>query len=134
MSERCAWTGKRAGELKEVWLTVPNRWGGSPHEERFLVSPEYESELRSYTQRLTRYGGLYVILVIASILAMITFAMLGSMTGGVVSLLGMGLILVAFPFATPETVQIEGVRTSVRHTRIAGAALVVVAVGLLIWA
>ena len=116
--------------MKEVWLTVPNPWGGSPHEERFLVSPEYESELRSYTQRLTRYGRLYIILVIVFVLATITFAILGSMTGGVVSLLAMGLILVAFPFATPETVQIEGVRMSVRNSRIAGAVLVVVAVSL----
>lgn len=134
MTQRCAWTAERADELTEVWLTVPNRWGGSPHEQRFLVSPEHESELRSYAHRLTRFGRLYVTLMVVFVLAAIAFAVLGSRTGEVASLLGMGVILVAFPFATPETVRIEGVRSSVRHTRIAGAALTVLGIGLLIGA
>ena len=80
-SQHCAWTNKKANELEEVWLTVPNRWGGSPHEERFLVSPEYASELHRYTQRLTRYSRLYVMLMVADVLAAITSAILGQYDG-----------------------------------------------------
>lgn len=134
MRGRCAWTGKLADHLKEVRLTVPDRFGSNPHEETFLVAPEHEGELRTYTERLTRHSRHFFLLMTAGVLAAIVFALLRSIEGIAASFVGMGIIGLACPFATPETVQMVGVRRSRQIARAGGVLVIALGIGMLMLA
>lgn len=99
--------------------------------------PEHEASLRAYAARAQRWGRSFLLAVLALTLASMGIAILGAAgvlteeavliaIGAVVGL--MGVMVIAFPFPTPETVRAFGVRRSITIAR--GAGLLTLAVGL----
>lgn len=127
MQGRCAWTNKQSDQCKEVTLVAPNRLGLQPKPRTFQVLPEHEPELRRFISRLERFGLLFALSVLSISIAMAFAAALGqyALIPWLVALTG--VLLIVFPFATPETVSLMGFRTSIIVVRFFGLALLVLA-------
>src|SRR5216684_1673800 len=129
MRQRYAWTNQEADNLREVVLVVPDRVGTHPQPRTFYVLPEYEQELRHFTQRVQRFGLAFVICMVVLTMLVIPIATVMrwyAFLGVIVALIG--VIFIAFPFATPETVKAIGIKNSIRLARTLGLVIVVVGV------
>ncbi len=140
LNPRCFWTGIRDSNVIEIEIPALDRFGRSEGTTTAYVLPEHERELRAFVDRVRRQGGLFlrtmavlVLMLLASvIMAIVGVSPSGLMTraiGSVVVLIGVTIIL--FPFATPETISVFGVRRSIVVARYAGIAIA--AVGALMW-
>jgi hypothetical protein len=123
MARRCAWCNRAADNLKEVTLLVPDRLGMRPTPRPFYVLPEHEQALSRFVDRARRFGVTFVLSMTAlSIATVMAAAMDHRFIGLFVGL--MGLLLIIFPFATPQLVNAVGVRTSITFVRVAGIGLI----------
>lgn len=111
---RCMWTGRHSDEVREVRLETLDRWGFRTREETFTVLPEHEEELRRFVAYQRRYGRVFLALVTLSVAA--AFFVRSSLGIGLV-MMGIGVMTYVFPFATPETVRMVGMRASIRTAR-----------------
>ena len=127
MRGRCAWSNQESDQLKEVTLVAPNRLGLQPKPRTFQVLPECEAALRSFISRLERFGLLFTLSVLASSIAMVVAAALGKYAVIPWMVAVTGVLLIVFPFATPETVARLGFKTSITVVRFLGAVLLVLA-------
>lgn len=131
---RSAWTGRPAAELIEVQVPAMTRWGTPAGEQTLLVEPKHEAELRRFVTFAVRNGRQALVLYLGSSVLCLAGALLGPafpagrwlLVGG---LLLLGGSMVAYPFATPETVAAIGLDRSRRMARVAGLALVALAIG-----
>lgn len=124
----CIWTGRRDARVKAITLKTLDRFS-VPTEETFYVLPEYEQSLRKFNGRLVDWGrsflklifGLILLMLISVLLALI-FSVSNSMVlyavGINTSLIG--LVIVLFPFATPETVKWMGLKRAIIAVRTTG--------------
>lgn len=96
---------------------------------RYFVCPEHESRLRRYHTEVDRFGGWFMALLGIFVMALVLFTMLESSVGVGLSVVFLGLVMIRFPFATPQTVQMIGVRASIWLARVGG----VIILGLGIW-
>jgi len=131
MTQRCSWCNQAGGDLREIVVSTPGRFGTTPHEWTTIVHVGHEAPFRGYNDRVSRFARLFLGLLGAFLLAMIvlefvllkvslSFGIAG--IGAAVALVG-GVIL-CFPFATPETVRAFGARAAIRLARSAGVLLV----------
>jgi len=138
MPESCTWCGTSEGTLKTITVETSNRLGTSTREETMTVHPEHEAELRAYAEQTRRYSGRFMLLTLLFAL----FIPMGGVFAGIIwasdaliagivglSIVVVGMVMYVYPFATPETVQMLGVRTSKRVVRW----LSVVMAGLGVW-
>jgi len=118
MQHRCAWTNEPADHLKEVVLVGPNRFGVRPAPKTFFVLPEYEEKLRQFVQRGQRFGLAFLtsmlVLTLAIPIAALTrrYVLAGALVASE------GLLMIVFPFATPETVNRLGFGASIALVRV----------------
>ena len=118
MQQRCAWTNEPAVNLKEVVLVVPNRFGIRPAPKTFFVLPEYEEKLRKFVLFGHRFGLAFLtsmlVLTLAIPIAAVTrrYVLAGSLVAAE------GVLLIVFPFATPETVNRLGIGASITLARV----------------
>lgn len=125
MEARSAWTGRRVAGLVSVKLPVPDRLGRPAGEKEFWVEPMYEAELRRWVDYANRYGRRFLGLVFALSAISLAGAFLGPVWEGaywivVASLVGLGATIVVYPFATPETNAMLGMRKARALARAAG--------------
>jgi uncharacterized membrane protein len=111
---RCTWTGRHSDEVKEIRVETLDRWGIHTREETFGVLPEHEEELRRFVTYQRRFGRLFLLLMVLGT-AVVIFVR--SNVGVGLTMIGLGVVTFAFPFATPETVQMIGMRKSIRSVR-----------------
>lgn len=123
METRCAWSKRRDPGTREIVLSPRN---GSGPEQRWPVCPAHDEQLRRYYAQLERSGGVFLALLAMFVFALILFTILESEAGLGASVVFLGLMMLRLPFATPQTVQVLGVGTSIRVVR-ALAVLVVLA-------
>ncbi|MEW6555782.1 MAG: hypothetical protein AB1349_00330 [Elusimicrobiota bacterium] len=120
MKKRCIWTNRKSDNLKEIIVKVPNRIGLKPQERTFYILPEYESNFRRFAEYVTKYAILFLLLVLGSIIAIIIFGTVGIQTAFNITVIFLGVLTILFPFATPETVAMCGVRISIWLARVCG--------------
>lgn len=130
MTPRCAWTHESGPGLERITLPVPNRLGMGAEEETFFVRPEHEADLRRFINYVRRYGRLFLLLIVLLSITTLGFALAENLLGVGISVLLTGIVLIIFPFATPETVKGLGLSRAIKLTRILGG--VVAALGLFI--
>lgn len=114
---RCIWSNERHDDLKEVTVLTRDRFARNPQPRTFYVMPEQEEQFRRFSAFALRYSPLFLILMAALLLAMIVLSVLGSEVAVGVTVVLIGLLFVVFPFSTPETVQMMGLRKSIRLAR-----------------
>ncbi len=97
---------------------VPNRFGVRPAPKTFFVLPEYEEKLRQFVQRGQRFGLAFLtsmlVLTLAIPIAALTrrYVLAGALVASE------GLLMIVFPFATPETVNRLGFGASIALVRV----------------
>jgi len=134
MSEHCYWCGSSDGEFKTITVETPTRLAMSTKEETLIVHPEHEAELRAFNEKARAHGKRFLILALlfgaivpivgagllpfvvgAGLLPFVSDAVVTIVIG--VSTVALSVVLYLYPFATPETVDMLGVKKSVRLVR-----------------
>ena len=122
MSECCIWSNRKDPGTREITLTPADRLS---RPETVWVCPAHEPQFRAFHAYAERYEGwflaLFGLLVFGAFLS-IPLGISEATTGRVIALC-FGALMVVFPFATPQTVQMLGMRTSVLLVRVGGVAL-----------
>ena len=121
---RCVWCHKSGGTLKTLPARVPNTLG-TVGEVSVAVHPEHEAELSRFLAYQRRYARLFLLLVLLGVVALLIFAALGWEAGATSVIAYYGVLFIVFPFATPTTVEMIGMKSSVRLVRVAGFVLLV---------
>lgn len=129
---RCAWTSRESERLVPVTVPARDRLARKAREETVWVLPEHADRLRRFTTSWVRWGR-----VVVSCLAILSAtALLGAVTGGATlvgaSVTGIGVLVAAFPFVSPETGRFVGMRRAIAIGRTGG--LVVAALGMTVLA
>lgn len=132
MNERSIWTGRRAAPLIEVSIPSISRLGTPAGETTVFVEPEHEAELRRFAHFAQRNGRRALALLVAgTILALVGALLVAAWPPGMwlvaAATLLLGVTIVVFPFATPETVAWLGLERSRLIARIGGAVLITMA-------
>lgn len=125
VSTSCHWCGSSDGELKTITVETPTRLGASTKEETVSVHAEHEEKLRAFNEKTRALGKRFLILALlfGAVLPMVGAGLLPLVSGAVVSsVIGVstvapGVVLYLYPFATPETIEMFGVKKSVRLVR-----------------
>ena len=139
MTPRCAWTGQRSDRAVEITVPGTDRFGRPAEPDAHTVLPEHEADLRAFADLAQRAGRPFLLAILALTVGIVAVALLGtfgvlsdaaSAWGAGLGCMGMGLLMIALPFATPEAVAALGVRRSMLLARVSG--VVVAGVGLAI--
>lgn len=135
---KCVWSGKRDPRVITITLNSLSRFT-KPEEKTFYVLPEYEQNLRDFNEKLVAGGrtfliliiGLIVLLQIVALVAITNFfsdAMILYVVGVITALIG--VVIIRYPFATPETVKWLGYKKSITLARAAGYLTIAIGVGM----
>lgn len=122
-SERCLWSNRRDSGTRGIKLESPSPFARWP--EILQVCPCHEERFRRFYAYEQRYAGLLLGTYGFVVFAGLIFWALGAREQVVAgtAMLVFGVLIIVFPFATPQTVQMMGVRASVLLLWIAGAVL-----------
>ena len=122
MSEHCIWSKRNDPGTREIALEPRDRF---TRPETVRVCPAHEAQVRAYHAYSEQYGGwflaLFGLLVFGAFMS-IPLGISERIVAGVVPLC-FGVLMVVFPFATPQTVHVLGMRTSVLVVRVGGLVL-----------
>jgi len=133
--QKCEWCKKQSDEHKRIAILSTSLFGGKRHEIAYFVCQGHESILRRFYGRVQRYALLFLALILISLLGLIVSFCLNNYWSGylsVTSLVSMGLVMIVFPFSTPETVAMLGVAKSMKIVRIMGGIIALTSIGF-IW-
>ena len=122
MSERCIWSKRKDPGTREITLEPRDRF---TRPQTVWVCPAHEAQVRAYHAYSERYGGWFLAffgLIVFGAFMSIPLGISEAVGGGAV-LVASGMLMVVFPFATPQTVQMLGVRASVVMTWVGGLAM-----------
>lgn len=118
--QKCMWCNKKNNELREIFIPDTNPSASRLNEISCFVCPEHEQKLRKFHDRARRYGLLFIGLAVLSLISLIISGGYSSENGFIASIAFMGLILIIFPFCTPQTISMVGVAKSIIIARILG--------------
>jgi hypothetical protein len=122
MPKRCIWSNRKDPGTREVMLESGSRFSQA---EAVEVCPAHEPRVQKFHGHSERYGGLFLGLYWLLVFAALILWALGidetAIGGGV--LICFGVLMVVFPFATPQTIAMIGVHASVVLVRMSGIGL-----------
>lgn len=117
---RCIWSHQHDPGTRPIVIKP----GKGYVEETHWVCPAHEEQFRRFHASVMRRGYTFLALLGLIVVASWGLVLFQSAVGVALLLLGIGAVMLAFPFATPQTVQMLGVRRSVRLVRILGVGMV----------
>ena len=134
LKNRCVWCARRDDTVREISVPMIDRWGASPSERPFWVHGEHEDAFRAFAGLANRNTRPFVfalvgiplallIMVIAAAAFHLDSRLVGTVVGAGVAL--MGVVLVRWPFAMPETVEDLGIDLSIKMVRVYGCVFIV---------
>ncbi len=141
MKPLCLWTGKRDDRAIAVEIPGTNRWGKPEGNETAHVLPEHADELRAYAEQAQRHGASFLFWVLGLSALTLPLSVLAVMEAvpESVTLLLMGTVVVAmavpiyvYPFATPETIAMLGVRRSIHIVHVCSWIMGMTGIGMMI--
>jgi hypothetical protein len=129
---RCVWCNRADGELVDLTVESRNRVARNPLPRTFRVHDEHRQNFVEFNRKVQRYGPIFLwgiggFVTLTAVLQVLIFAFspaLGAAGVGAALVL-LGGMLIALPFATPETVAMVGARASIKMVRAGGAVVVV---------
>ena len=124
---KCAWCNKQSDELKEIAVLSTNLSAANRREISYFVCPEHEPNLRRFYDRVRGYALLFLGLIAISLIGLITPTICSDNYWAgylfITSFASIGLVLILFPFCTPETIAMMGMAKSIKIARIIGGAI-----------
>jgi hypothetical protein len=118
--KRCVWSHRHDPGTRPITLRPGERYA----EETVWVCPAHEEQFRRFYAYAARYGSTFIALIGLIVLAGFGLVLFESSVGLGLLLMGIGAVMLVFPFATPQTVQMLGVRTSVWLVRLGGLLMI----------
>ncbi len=115
--QKCMWCNKKSDELREIFIPDPNH---PLRDFSYFVCPKHEQKFLKFLDYAKRYGPLFIGLVVLSLISFIISASYEHFNLSIASFACMGLILIIFPFCTPQTIGMIGVAKSIIIGRIIG--------------
>lgn len=106
------WSGKHCDDLIEV-------------ESGVYAKRKYVTEVKHYLRRVEKTKVLFLILVFSLTGIMVIFSIMNYRWGLKASLVGLGISLVVFPYATPLTTQALGIQKSKVLVRVVAFVLII---------
>src|SRR5512137_1884148 len=105
--KRCLWCGKETGESYRE-ITLPAKRSGPPGESAIVCSEACEQSALETLQSVRKNGYLFLIGIVSGLV----LAVLGGFNRALrpAGVLVLGLTVLLFPFVTPQTVKIFGLR------------------------
>ena len=128
----CAWAGVAADDLEPVELETVDRFGRRAGPRVFWVRPRHRDAFLAHGARVRRWGRWLLPFLVVGVALMVAGAAFAGPIGLGFGLGLLGILFVALPFATPETVEMLGVRKSVAVVRGMGVAMAVAGVLLIL--
>lgn len=133
---KCIWSGKRDNRVKAITLKTLDRFS-FPTEKEFHVLPEYEQNLREYNKKLCAHGRTFLLFILTLSAILMTapvFVLLLEVpeslilyaVGVLIASLGIGIIF--YPFATPETVKWLGLERAIKIARYTGVIMILLGI------
>ena len=111
------WCNRKSNELREIFIQDTNR----PLDEiSCFVCSEHEQKFRKFFDRAKRYALPFIGLMVLSMISMIIAGGYSAMNVFIASFASIGLIIIIFPFCTPQTINMIGVAKSIIIARIIG--------------
>ena len=126
---RCAWSGADADDLEPVEADAVDRFGRPAGRRVFWVRPRHRDAFLAFNAYVFRWARWFLPSVTLCVGIMIAASAMAGQVGLGFGLLVLGTLMLFLPFATPETVEMLGVRKSVVMTR--GMAVLMILAGLL---
>lgn len=132
MEQRSAWTGRRMAGLVSVRLPVVDRIGRPAGEKEFWVEPRHEAELRRWVEYVNRNGRRFLALILGETVLGLAGAFLQpnwqrAFWLVVACMVGLGATIFVYPFATPETNRMLGMRRARSLARASGVLVLAMA-------
>lgn len=125
--QKCAWCNKQNDKLKKIEILSTNLSAVNRREISYYVCPEHEPKLRKFYDRVRRHALLFLGLIAMSLIGLMTPTVCSDNYWSgyvfVLSFASIGLVLILFPFCTPETVSMMGVAKSIKTARIIGGVI-----------
>ena len=118
--QKCMWCNKKSNELMEFFVPNSNLSSSNPLEKPYFVCPEHEQKLRKFYNYAKRYAPAFIGLLALSLVSLIIAGGYSSKNLFIASFASMGLIIIIFPFCTPQTITMVGVAKSIIIARILG--------------
>jgi hypothetical protein len=127
--KRCLWCGKETGESPRE-IILPAKQSSSRGESAIVCSDACEQSAMETLQSVRKNGYLFLIGIVSGLV----LAVLGGFNRALrpAGVLVLGLTVLLFPFVTPQTVQIFGLRKGMMLGRLLGVILLVMGLTLFI--
>lgn len=123
--------------MQSIRVLKPSVLSSTVREETVLVHSEHEAPVRQYYRAVRQDGPFALRLlagvsVVGAVLSFGTAFVLPVVSGimGALLLMTIGAVILRFPFSTPETIQLFGLRRSLTITRISGIVCLLLGLGL----
>lgn len=132
LKPKCIWTGNRDDRVIEVTISTLGRLA-SPAEKTVHVLPEHEEKLRDFNSSFVKEGrtflywmmGTVIMMPILVVTGLILTALYSMPQSILLALVGLpvaliGILMLRYPYSTPETVEWLGIKKSVKVVRWCG--------------
>lgn len=119
MHKKCIWSNQKNENLKELEVKNLN----TKKIETVYVLPEFEQEFLSFYKFAEKYANKFLIAVISLSFAFVFVLVLPKSISPYFLSLGlvlMGILCYLFPFVTPETVKMIGMKKSILTAKVLG--------------
>lgn len=133
MAKRCVWCARTDDAVREISVPMADRWGANPRERPLWVHGEHEDAFRSFAAGANRNGRTFLFGLVAFALAFCALGVadvvldldnrLVAVAGGAAVAL-LGVMLIRYPFATPETTSGMGIDLSIKMVRVYGGVFI----------
>jgi hypothetical protein len=137
MGRRCIWCNGSEGVVVERSAAIVDRFGTNATPQAFWTHAEHEVPMRDFVASANANARTVVIGIAVALLAILLGSVAVALAGEGGRLLGIaagvgtmaiGALLVRWPFATPETVSLLGVRRSMTMVRVLAMGVVILGV------
>lgn len=111
-------------------VTVTNLWGTKAQRVSVQVHAEHSEKARRYFSKVRRFARVFLGSMALGLAAPAVFLTFGWLPGLSATVVYLGVVMWLFPFCTPTTIEMLGIRRSVRLAR--ASALLFIAGGFLL--
>lgn len=126
MTDMCLWCGRREAAVKSIEI-------GKKEEVVSVCSDECETRLREFQQHVEAhvahfFVGLFLPWVVFALLFYLMINIDQGALATAVGMCGMGIGIIMYPFATPQTIAMFGAQKSITIVRVTGVFVIAVGV------
>ena len=131
-SARCLWCGQMRTDLRRLEVRPEPRGPLATLRAPLRVCGEHELQLDTFMRRVPRRSASLLVSILTGTPLLVAGGVIGNDYLALSGVVLVGVALVAFPLATPETVGRIGVQRSVRLVRWLGSAIAAISVAAMV--